>query len=37
MTKAFFYETEGGTLHRCMFAELDGEDQLMFDKITQMK
>ena len=27
MTKAFFYETEGGTLHRCMFAGLDSEGE----------
>lgn len=36
MTKAFFYETVDGTLHRCIFAGLDSEGEpqsLMMEKV----
>ena len=35
MTKAFFYETVDGTLHRCMFAGLDSEGEPQWLMIDQ--
>ena len=35
MTKAFFYETEGGNIHRCMFAGLDKKGEAQWIMLDQ--